>query len=82
MEEVSSNRLEYDAKSMVQDSDVNPEDVGSSFGDSRGALAMASKTPTLMEALFCHIVWIIICQPALLEGRNIFFKISNNILLF
>ncbi|ROT64520.1 hypothetical protein C7M84_017548 [Penaeus vannamei] len=43
--EVSLNRLEYDAESMDQDSGVNPEDVGSSSGDSRGALDMASSTP-------------------------------------
>ncbi|ROT65159.1 hypothetical protein C7M84_016880 [Penaeus vannamei] len=43
--EVSLNRLEYDAESMDQDSGVNPEDVGSSSGDSRGALGMASSTP-------------------------------------
>ncbi|ROT82779.1 hypothetical protein C7M84_024065 [Penaeus vannamei] len=30
---------------MDQDSGVNPEDVGSSSGDSRGALGMASSTP-------------------------------------
>jgi len=43
--EVSLNRLEYDAESMDKDSGVNPEDVGSSSGDSRGALDMASSTP-------------------------------------
>ncbi|ROT63020.1 putative armadillo repeat-containing protein 8 [Penaeus vannamei] len=43
--QVSLNRLKYDAESMDQDSGINPEDVGSSSGDSRGALGMASSTP-------------------------------------
>ncbi|ROT67386.1 hypothetical protein C7M84_014540 [Penaeus vannamei] len=50
---VSLDRLEYDAESMDQDSGVNPEDVGSSSGDSRGALDIddGSEPDSLMADL-------------------------------